>query len=155
MTPSEIMSLIEEKGIEFVDFKFADLLGAWQHYSVPARQLSEKTFTEGLGFDGSSIRGWRAIHQSDMLMIPDPATAWLDSFFEAPTLGIICSVHDPVTGEPYTRDPRSVAEKAQLHLKESGVADVAYFGPEPEFFVFDAVRCAYEPCPGFHQVDPE
>ncbi len=123
-----------------VDLKFMDLLGTWQHFSVPMSELEEDMFEEGLGFDGSSIRGWQAINNSDMLVIPDSTTAVMDPFTEVPTVTMICNIVDPITKEKYSRDPRNIAQKAEAYLKSTGIGDTAYFGPEAEFFVFDDVR---------------
>lgn len=153
MTPSEITGIIQSQGIKILDFKFCDLLGTWQHFSTSASDYEEEVFQAGLGFDGSSIRGWQAINASDMLVIPDANTAWVDPFCEVPTLSLICSIVDPITLQPYNRDPRAVAAKADAYLKSSGIADVAYFGPEPEFFIFDDVRFSYEPGGSYHSVD--
>ena len=153
MTPAEVTSFIKEKGIKLIDFKFTDLLGTWQHFTTTLIEYSEELFTDGLGFDGSSIRGWRVIHASDMLVIPDPETAWIDPFNAEPTLSFICTIIDPITREPYDRDPRGVAEKAEAYLKSTGIADTAYFGPEAEFFIFDDVRYDYTANGSFHSVD--
>src|SRR5947199_9652103 len=140
MTPAEVTTFIKEKGIKLIDFKFTDLPGTWQQFTTTLSEYSEDIFTEGLGFDGSSIRGWKVINASDMLVIPDPATAWIDIFNAEPTLSLICTIVDPITREPYDRDPRGVAEKAEAYLKSTGIADTAFFGPEAEFFIFDDVR---------------
>ncbi|MBA3494627.1 MAG: type I glutamate--ammonia ligase [Gammaproteobacteria bacterium] len=140
MTPKEIIDLIKAKNIEILDLKFQDFPGTWQHFSIPVSQAVPEIFDEGLGFDGSSIRGWQAIHASDMLVVPDPVTAVIDPFTECPTLSLICNIVDPVTREQYSRDPRYVAVKAENYLKSSGIGDVAYFGPEAEFFIFDGIR---------------
>src|ERR1700737_907078 len=153
MTPSEVTSFIKDKGIKLTAFKFADLLGTWQHFTTTLNEYSEDIFTDGLGFDGSSIRGWRVIHASDMLVIPDPATAWIDVFNAEPTLSLICTIQDPITREPYDRDPRGVAEKAEAYLKSTGIADTAFFGPEAEFFIFDDVRFSYDGNSSMHRVD--
>jgi glutamine synthetase len=153
MTPAEVTQLIEKQGIKLIDFKFADLLGTWQHFTTTLTEYSEGLFTDGLGFDGSSIRGWRVINASDMLVIPDPATAWVDPFNTEPTLSFICTIQDPITREPYDRDPRGVAEKAEAYLKSTGIADTAYFGPEAEFYSFDDVRFDYTANTSFHSVD--
>jgi glutamine synthetase len=153
MTPAEVTQLIEKQGIKLIDFKFADLLGTWQHFTTTLTEYSEGLFTDGLGFDGSSIRGWRVINASDMLVIPDPATAWVDPFNTEPTLSFICTIQDPITREPYDRDPRGVAEKAEAYLKSTGIADTAYFGPEAEFYIFDDVRFDYTANTSFHSVD--
>src|ERR1700726_2540278 len=153
MTPAEVTKFIEKQGVKLIDFKFADLLGTWQHFTTTLNEYSEDIFTDGLGFDGSSIRGWRVINASDMLVIPDPATAWIDSFNAEPTLSLICTIVDPITREPYDRDPRGVAEKAEAYLKSTGIAATAYFGPEAEFFTFDDVRFKYDGNSSFHQVE--
>jgi glutamine synthetase len=153
MTPAEVSSFIKDKEIKLIDFKFTDLLGTWQHFTTTLNEYSEDIFTDGLGFDGSSIRGWRAIHASDMLVIPDPTTAWIDVFNAEPTLSFICTIQDPITREPYDRDPRGVAEKAEAYLKSTGIADTSYFGPEAEFFIFDDVRYDYSSNSSFHSVD--
>jgi glutamine synthetase len=153
MTPAEVTTFIKEKGIKLIDFKFCDLLGTWQHFTTTLKEYGEDIFTEGLGFDGSSIRGWRAIHASDMLVIPDPTTAWIDVFNVEPTLSFICTIKDPITREPYDRDPRGVAEKAEAYLKSTGIGDTAYFGPEAEFFIFDDVRYDYTSNGSFHRID--
>jgi glutamine synthetase len=140
MTPKEVLSLIRGKEVKAVDLRFVDFPGTWQHFTVPADQIEEGTFEDGLGFDGSSIRGWQAINESDMLVIPQPETAFLDPFTKETTLVMMCSIQDPLTRQDYSRDPRNVARKAVNYMKSSGVADVAYFGPELEFFVFDSVR---------------
>jgi glutamine synthetase len=141
-TPREVLEFAKSNGAKFVDFKFVDLPGTWQHFSAVIDELEEATFTEGVGFDGSSIRGFQAIHESDMLLIPDPATAVMDPFTAAPTLSLICNVRDPLTGEAYSRDPRYIAQKSVEYLKSTGIADASYWGPEAEFFVFDSI--AYE-----------
>ncbi|SFN01548.1 type I glutamate--ammonia ligase [Thermodesulforhabdus norvegica] len=140
MTPKEVLEFAREKNVKMVDFKFLDFPGMWQHFSVPISELSESSFEEGFGFDGSSIRGWQPIHASDMLVIPDPDTAVIDPFMQVPTLSLICNVVDPITKEKYSRDPRYIAQKAEEYLKFTGIGDVAYFGPEAEFFIFDDVR---------------
>ena len=140
MTPTEVIAFAKNKGARILDLRFMDFPGLWQHLSVPIGELNEELFTDGHGFDGSSIRGWQAINASDMLIIPDPDSARIDPFLKDPTLVMICDVVDPVTREHYSRDPRNIAKKAEAFLKASGVADVAYFGPEAEFFVFDDIR---------------
>jgi len=139
-TPQEVVDLVRSEGIEIVDLRFCDLPGMMQHFSTPSHTLVEDVFTEGYGFDGSSIRGFQQIHESDMILLPDPDTAYVDPFREHRTLNINCFIHDPVTGESYSRDPRYVAKKAEAHLATTGIADTAYFGPEAEFFIFDSVR---------------
>jgi len=140
MTPKEFFEFAKKHGAEMVDLKFTDLLGTWQHCSFPIDTWDESTFKEGVGFDGSSIRGWQGIHVSDMLAVPDPATACLDPFFARPTVSVIANIVDPVTHEEYTRDPRHVARKAEAYLKGMGIADTRYIGPEPDIFIFDEVR---------------
>ncbi|MBI5903165.1 MAG: type I glutamate--ammonia ligase [Deltaproteobacteria bacterium] len=153
MTPKDVLKLSKEKNARMVDFKFLDFVGIWQHFSVPVSELSEDIFEEGLGFDGSSIRGWQPIHASDMLVIPDPATAVMDPFTENATLSLICNIVDPITREAYTRDPRNIAQKAEAYLKSTGIGDVAYFGPEPEFFIFDDIRYSQGPNHGYYYID--
>jgi glutamine synthetase len=135
----ETLDWAQETRAAMVDLKFTDLLGAWQHMTLPARALEESAFEEGLGFDGSSIRGWQGISESDMLLVPQAETAILDPATEVPTLSLICEVVDPVTREGYAKDPRGVARRAEEYLRSTGIADTAYFGPESEFFVFDSV----------------
>jgi glutamine synthetase len=147
------IEMARKQGAQIVDFKFVDLPGTWQHFSIPATTLEEDMFTDGLGFDGSSIRGWKAINESDMLILPDPATAFMDPFTQVPTLSIICSILDPITRQDYNRDPRSVAKRAQAYLQSTGIAEVAYFGPEAEFFVFDDIRFDQTPNAAYHFVD--
>ena len=131
MTPREVLALCREKEVKAVDLRFMDFPGLWQHFTIPAAKLDEDTFEEGLGFDGSSIRGWQAINESDMLVMPQPDTAFLDPFTTIPTLAMICNIQDPITREDYSRDPRNVARKAVNYMKTTGIADTAYFGPEP------------------------
>src|SRR6266481_3748025 len=152
-TASDVSKMIKDKDVKLIDFKFTDLLGTWQHFTTTLTEYNEEIFTDGLGFDGSSIRGWRVINASDMLVIPDPATAWLDVFNAEPTLSFICTITDPITREPYDRDPRGVAERAEAYLKSTGIADTAFFGPEAEFFIFDDVRYDYTSNTSFHSVD--
>ena len=140
MTPREVLAFCREKEVKAVDLRFCDLLGTWQHFTIPVGKLEEGVFEDGLGFDGSSICGWQGIHESDMLVIPQPETAFLDPFAAAATLALVCNIQDPVTGEPYSRDPRHIATKASNYLRHTGIADTAYFGPEAEFFVFDSAR---------------
>ncbi|MBI4950252.1 MAG: type I glutamate--ammonia ligase [Deltaproteobacteria bacterium] len=153
MTPKEVLKFTKEKNAKMVDFKFLDFIGIWQHFSVPVSELSEDLFEEGLGFDGSSIRGWQPIHASDMLVIPDPTTAVMDPFSETPTMSLICNIVDPITKEAYSRDPRNIAQKAEAYLKSTGIGDVAYFGPEPEFFIFDDIRYSQGANHGFYYID--
>ena len=140
MTPKEVIEMAKENDVKVVDLRFMNLLVTWQHFSVPIRELTEQSFEDGFGFDGSSIRGWQSIHESDMLVIPEPETARIDPFYREPTLVLIGKIVDPVTRELYSKDPRNVAKKAELYLKSTGIGDVAYFGPEAEFFIFDDIR---------------
>lgn len=140
MTPKDVLALIKEHDIKMVDVRFTDMPGTWQHFSLPASMLSEDDFVHGLGFDGSSIRGFQAINESDMLVVPDPDTAFIDPLLKIPTLVLICDIRDPITGENYSRDPRYIARKAEDYLRSTGIADTAYFGPEAEFFLFSDVR---------------
>jgi glutamine synthetase len=135
----DVIGLAKDKQAVMVDLKFMDFLGLWQHFTIPIAELTEPVFEEGLGFDGSSIRGWMPIHASDMLVMPDPETALMDPFMKDPTLSLICNIVDPITKEPYGRDPRFIAQKAERYLKQSGIGDTAYYGPEAEFFIFDGV----------------
>ncbi len=153
MDAKGVMKEIKDKGIRAIDLRFMDMPGMWQHFTIPADVFSESTFQEGLGFDGSSIRGWKSIHESDMIVIPDPATAFLDPFFAQPTLTLICDILDPVTKERYPRDPRNLALKAQNYLVSTGIADTAYFGCEAEFFVFDDVRFDQTANAGYYFLD--
>jgi len=152
-TPKEVLEMMEKEKVEVVDLRFMDFPGLWQHFSVPPREIDEDMFEGGLGFDGSSIRGWQAINESDMLVKPVPATAFIDPFFTAKTLVMICNICDPVTGEDYTRDPRNIARKAVNFLKGTGIADVAYFGPEAEFFIFDDIRFDQNEHEGYYHID--
>lgn len=153
MTPKEVLAFAKKHHVEMVDCRIIDLFGRWQHCSHPIAFFDESTFEDGYGFDGSSIRGWRAINESDMLMMPDPASAFIDPFLSHPTLVLICDVVDPITRQPYPRDPRLLARRAEAYLKHSGVADTAYFGPEAEFFVFDDVRFGTGTNHGFYELD--
>ena len=137
---TEVLKLIQEKDVKFVDFRFTDPRGKWQHVTFDVSMIDDEVFSEGLGFDGSSISGWKVINESDMLLMPDADTATIDPFFAQTTLSIVCDILEPLTGEPYGRDPRSIAKKAQAYLEQTGIADTAFFGPEAEFFVFDDVR---------------
>ncbi|MBM4000782.1 MAG: type I glutamate--ammonia ligase [Planctomycetes bacterium] len=153
MTPKETLALCREKEVKAVDFRFMDFPGLWQHTTIPVGHLTEDVFEDGLGFDGSSIRGWRAINESDMLIVPQPNTAFLDPFTDVPTLVLICNIQDPITREDYSRDPRNVARKAVNYLRGTGIADTAYLGPEAEFFVFDNARFDQRANEAFHFLD--
>jgi glutamine synthetase len=155
ISPKEVLAFAREQGLKIVDFKFVDLPGTWQHFSATIEELAEDLFTEGIGFDGSSIRGFQAIHESDMLLVPDPATAVVDPACEIPTLSLVCTVRDPITKQPYSRDPRIIAQKAEAYLKKSGVADVSYWGPEAEFFIFDNVRFEQTQYSAFYAIDSD
>jgi len=153
MTPKEFFEFAKKNGSTMVDLKFVDLLGTWQHCSYPIDTWDEDTFKNGVGFDGSSIRGWQGIHMSDMLAVPDANTACLDPFFARPTVSVLANIVDPVTKEDYTRDPRHIARKAEAYLKETGVADTAFIGPEPEFFIFDEVQYEQNQHTGMYRID--
>ena len=155
MTPKEVVELAKKKAVRIVDIKFTDLLGAWQHFSVPTSELEESLFEDGLGFDGSSIRGWQAINNSDMIVIPDPTTAMMDPFMKVPTLSLLCNIADPITKEKYSRDPRYIAQKAEAYLNSTGLGDTGYFGPEAEFFIFDDIRYQNDSNQSFYAVDSE
>jgi len=154
-TPAEVLAFAKERGAVVVDLKFLDFPGTWQHFTVPIEALTEESFEEGFGFDGSSIRGWKNINESDMVVVPDPNTAFMDPFTERPTLSLICNVFDPITRERYERDPRAVAIRAENYLKSTGIADRAYFGPEAEFFVFDDVRFDQRENMGYYFIDSQ
>jgi glutamine synthetase len=149
----DVLNLIRDNEVQIVDLRFADLPGLMQHFSIPAHELTEEGFDEGFGFDGSSIRGFQEIQESDMILVPDPGTAVLDPFRTHPTLILNCFVKDPVTGEPYTRDPRHVAAKAEKHLEGSGIAQLSYWGPEAEFYIFDSVRFDQNQHSSYYYVD--
>ncbi len=155
MKPKEVIAFAKERGVKMVDIRFTDLPGMWQHFTIPLKELTEEVFEEGLSFDGSSIRGWRGIEESDMTVKPDPSTAMMDPFMQVPTLSLICDVVMPDTGQPYDRDPRQIAKKAVSYLKSTGIADTAYFGPEAEFFIFDSVRYDQTAFSGFYHVDSD
>jgi glutamine synthetase len=153
MTFPDIQKLAKESDAKFLDLKFMDFPGLWQHFSVPISFLTEDLFEEGLGFDGSSIRGWQAINESDMIVIPDIDSAFIDPFMKPKTLSIICDIYDPLTREKYSRCPRNIAQKAEAYLKSTGIADTAYYGPEAEFFIFDDVRFDQNEHSGFYYID--
>jgi len=152
-TPDDVLAMMTKENVQVVDLRFMDFPGLWQHFSIPTRELEEETFEKGLGFDGSSIRGWQAINESDMLVKPVPETAFIDPFSKAKTLVMTCNICDPITGEDYTRDPRNIARKAVNYLKSTGVADTAYFGPEAEFFIFDDIRFDQNEHEGYYYID--
>lgn len=152
MKPSDVVKYAQENGAKMIDCKFIDFPGSWQHITYPVERL-EEGMEDGFGFDGSSIRGWKAINDSDMLMKPDPATAIIDPFMKIPTLSLTCDIVDPITGEAYNRCPRSLARRAEAYLKSTGIADTAYFGPEAEFYIFDDVRFDEGPNEGYYHID--
>jgi len=154
-TPKDVIDLAKSAGIQIVDLRFIDLPGVWQHFSIPVDDLSLELFEEGLGFDGSSIRGYKQIHESDMLLLPDPTTAYVDPMLKIPTLDMICNIYDPVTREAYDRDPRYIAQKAEKYLQGTGIADVSYWGPELEFYIFDDVRYDQNAYSGYYFVDSQ
>ncbi len=152
-TPQEVLKMIQDENIKIIDLKFIDMPGIWQHCSFYYDQIDESSFVDGVPFDGSSIRGWKAINESDMSMVPDPSTAWIDPFMQEKTLSMICSIKEPRTGEWYSRDPRSIAKKAVDFLTSTGLGDMVYIGPEAEFFVFDDVRFDQTENKGYYYVD--
>src|SRR5438128_6159085 len=154
-TPKSVLELANKTRAKMVDVKFVDTFGTWQHFSVPISELNEESFADGLGFDGSSIRGWKSIEASDMLAIPDPATAFIDPFMAVPTLSLTCSIAETGTREPYIRDPRGIAQRAEKYLTSTGIAESAVFGPEAEFFIFDNVQYDHKSNGTFYSVDSE
>jgi glutamine synthetase len=152
-TGQEVLALLKDQNIKMVDLKFIDMPGTWQHLTVYYDQLDESSFDSGVAFDGSSIRGWKAINESDMAMVPDPKTAWIDPFMQEPTLSMICTIKEPRTGELYSRCPRAIAYKALDYLKSTELGDTAYIGPEAEFFIFDDVRFDQNESEGYYHVD--
>ena len=152
-TPKDVIDLAKSAGIQIVDLRFIDLPGVWQHFSIPIDDLTPDLFEDGAGFDGSSIRGYKEIHESDMLLIPDPTTAYVDPVLQIPTLDMICNIYDPVTREAYDRDPRYITQKAEKYLQGTGIADISYWGPELEFYIFDDVRYDQNAHCGYYFVD--
>jgi len=152
-TPKEFLNYVKENNIQIIDLKFIDTPGIWQHLSLYQDQIDETAFTDGVPFDGSSIRGWKTINESDMAMVLDPTTCWIDPFMAEPTLSVICSIIEPRTGQPYSRDPRTIAQKAVDYLVTTGLGDTAFFGPEAEFFIFDDVRFDQNQHSGYYYVD--
>ncbi|WP_190812488.1 type I glutamate--ammonia ligase [Saccharopolyspora pogona] len=152
-SPEEVLRFISDEDVKFIDVRFCDLPGIMQHFAVPAKSFAAEIFVEGIAFDGSSVRGFQAIHESDMLLLPDPYTARLDPFRTNKTLSLNFFVHDPFTLQPYGRDPRNIARKAEQYLADSGIADLAYFGPEAEFYLFDSVRFENAENTSFHEID--
>jgi glutamine synthetase len=155
ISPAEVLEKARAAGIKVVDFRFVDLPGTWQHFSVPLSGLDEDVFTDGIGFDGSSIRGFQAINESDMLLIPDPDSATVDPVLQVPTLYLVCNVVDPITRASYTRDPRHIAQKAEAHLVSTGIADVSYWGPEAEFYIFNSIRFDQNAQSGYYFIDSD
>ena len=155
MSASDVIKTIKDKEVKYIDLRFTDTRGKEQHVSLPATVISEDFFEEGKMFDGSSIAGWKGINESDMILMPDPTTAVMDPFFDDSTLILRCDIVEPTTMQGYERDPRSIAKRAEEYLKSTGVADNAYFGPEPEFFIFDDVRWAAEMKGAFYEVDSD
>jgi len=151
----ELLKYIKDEGVEMVDVRFCDLPGIMQHFTVPVSSFDQSVFDDGLNFDGSSVRGFQAIHESDMSLFPDPTTAYLDPFRDAKTLVVNFFIHDPLTGEAYSRDPRNIARKAQAYLASTGIGDTAFFAPEAEFYVFDSVRFETKQNAGFYHIDSE
>ncbi len=154
-TPDDVLKLMQDKEAKFVDLRFTDTRGKWQHVTIPAHSVEADFFEDGKMFDGSSISGWKGIQESDMIMMPDAETAVMDPFFDEPTLNIVCDIIEPSTMQGYERDPRSIARRAEAYLKSTGIGDEAYFGPEPEFFVFDDVRWGSDISGAFYKVDAE
>ena len=155
MTPKQVVDFSKKNKVEIIDLKFIDFIGLWQHFSITTSEFNEGLFREGIGFDGSSIRGFQTINESDMLLIPDPTSAFLDPFTAIPTLSLTCNVKDPITEKSYSRDPRFVAQKAEKHLKDSQIADISYWGPEIEFYILDSVRFDQSYNFGFYYIDSE
>jgi glutamine synthetase len=155
MSPKEVLEFAKKNGARQLDLRFTDLPGVQQHVSYPINQLNEDSFEEGFGFDGSSIRGWAAINESDMLLIPDPKTALMDPFFTVPTLTLLCEIVDPITRQHYERDPRWIARKAEMYLGTTGLGDTAYFGAEAEFFIFDSIRFDSNQYSGYYFIDAD
>ena len=154
-SPSDVLQMVKDNDVKFVDYRLTDTRGREQHVSVPAHQLTEETFEDGQPFDGSSMAGWRGIEASDMILMPDPNTAHMDPFREQNTLILTCDVAEPDTGKGYARDPRSLAKRAEAYLKSTGIGDQAFFGPEPEFFIFDSVTWSTDPDHTFFKIGSE
>ena len=155
MTPADVIKLAQDEGIEIIDLKFTDLPGTLHHVGIPPNELTEDLFAEGTGFDGSSIRGFQTIDESDMLLVPDASTAVVDPVYNIKTLSLLCDIRDPLTGSSYTRDPRNVAHKAEAHLKSTGIGDTSYWGPEAEFFIFDSASFHQDANSSHHSVDSD
>jgi glutamine synthetase len=153
MSVKDVLETAKKNKVEIIDFKFIDVPGLWQHFSIPATDLDADKFEQGLGFDGSSIRGFQSINESDMILIPDPDTAMMDPFTEHPTMSFVCNVLDAITRQPYSRDPRYITQKAEKYLKSTGIADTSYWGPEIEFFIFDSIRFDQNHHEGYYHID--
>ncbi len=153
LNPHDVIKLCQENSVKFVDLRFMDFPGLMQHFTVPVSELAAESFEEGFGFDGSSIRGWQSIHESDMLVLPDPRTAVMDPFTDLATLILYCNILDPITKERYSRCPRCIAQKAENYMVSTNIADIAYFGPEAEFFIFDDIRCDQTSHSGYYFLD--
>src|SRR5262245_1548492 len=154
-TAKSALDLAKRQGARMVDIKFVDTFGTWQHFTIPIGELNEDVFVDGLGFDGSSIRGWKSIEASDMLAMPDPATAFIDPYCAVPTLSLTCTIAETGTREAYNRDPRGIAQRAEKHLKSTGLADQAFVGPEAEFFIFDNVQFDSRSNGTFYSIESE
>ena len=154
-TPDQVQKMIKDNEVKFVDLRFTDTRGKEQHVTFPASTIDADSFESGKMFDGSSIAGWKGINESDMILLPDASTAVMDPFFEEPTLILRCDIIEPTTGQGYERDPRSLAKRAEAYLRSTGVADTAFFGPEPEFFIFDDVRWGSSMQGAFHKIDSQ
>ncbi len=153
MTPKDVIAMAKENGVKVADIRYMDFIGTWQHFSIPIGELGESAFEDGFGFDGSSMRAWQNIDNSDMIVIPEPGTAKIDPFFKVPTLALIGNIHDPITQEAYSRDPRGIAKKVEQYIKSTGIGDTIFVGPEPEFFIFSNVRYQSEPHAAFFELD--
>jgi glutamine synthetase len=154
-SPREVIRRAQEQGVQMVDLRFTDLIGSWQHFSIPVGEFSESLFSDGIGFDGSSIRGFQKIHESDMLLFPDPEHTYVDPCLDVPTLVVVCDIKDPITLLPYSRDPRFVARKAEDYLRSTGIADTSYWGPECEFYIFTSVRYDQNSHEGYYHIDSD
>src|SRR5438105_12677125 len=154
-TVAEALELARDAQVAIVDLRFTDLPGTWQHFSIPASELSSELFVDGIGFDGSSIRGFQHIHESDMLLMPDPTSVFIDPALEVKTLDLVCDVIDPLTRKPYSRDPRYVAKKAEEFLPTTGIADTSFWGPEIEFYIFNSLRFDQAQNFGYYYIDSD
>jgi glutamine synthetase len=154
-SPREVIRRAQERGVQMVDLRFTDLVGSWQHFSIPVGEMTESLFADGIGFDGSSIRGFQKIHESDMLLFPDPDRVFIDPCLDVTTLAVVCDIRDPLTLQPYTRDPRFVARKAEEYLLKTGIADTSYWGPECEFYIFTSVRYDQNSHEGYYHIDSD